>query len=97
MLFCGVATRMTIDLILRLLADLCWTGLKVCAPVLGLTLAVGLLISVLQVVTQVQEMSLTFIPKLIVAVLTLLGFGAWMLRQLAGFAIRIWTQIPSLF
>ena len=87
---------MTLDLILRLLADLCWTGLKVCAPVLGLTLAVGLIISVLQVVTQVQEMSLTFIPKLIAAVIALMVFGAWMLRQLAAFALRLWTQIPNL-
>lgn len=49
------------DLALRMAADLFWTGLLVCLPVLGITMAVGLVISVLQVVTQVQEMSLTFI------------------------------------
>lgn len=88
---------MTIDMVLRLLAELCWTGLKVCAPVLGLTLVVGLCISILQVVTQVQEMSLTFIPKLVTAVIALIVFGAWMLRQLTAFAIRLWSDIPSLF
>ena len=49
------------DLALKLTADLFWTGLLVSLPVLGLTMLVGLVISILQVVTQVQEMSLTFI------------------------------------
>jgi flagellar biosynthesis protein FliQ len=49
------------DLALKITADLLWTGLLVCAPVLGLTLGVGLVVSVLQVITQVQELSLTFV------------------------------------
>lgn len=49
------------DMALALMADLLWTGLATCLPVLGLVMMVGLLISILQVVTQVQEMSLTFI------------------------------------
>ena len=85
------------DLAMRMLADLFWTGLLVCAPVLGATLLVGLLISVLQVATQVQEMSLTFIPKLVTAALMLILFGPWILRQLAGFSTRLWSSIPSMF
>lgn len=85
------------DLALKLMSDLFWTGLMVCFPVLGLTMAVGLIISVLQVVTQVQEMSLTFVPKLFTAGVSLLMFGPWMLRKLGQFATQLWTGIPAMF
>lgn len=88
---------MRADMALQMLGDLFWTGLLVCAPVLGLTMLVGLLISVLQVVTQVQEMSLTFVPKLVVAAATLVVFGPWMLRTLSAFSVRLWTGIPAMF
>ena len=88
---------MRADMALQMLGDLFWTGLLVCAPVLGLTMLVGLLISVLQVVTQVQEMSLTFVPKLVVAAVTLVVFGPWMLRTLSAFSVRLWTGIPGMF
>lgn len=88
---------MTADLALRLMADLFWTGLLVSLPVLGTTMAVGLVISVLQVVTQVQEITLTFVPKLVVAALSMIVFGPWMLRQITAFSARLWSSIPSLF
>ncbi|MGM9489669.1 flagellar biosynthetic protein FliQ [Ideonella sp. YS5] len=87
---------MRADVALQMLGDLFWTGLLVCAPVLGLTMLVGVLISVLQVVTQVQEMSLTFVPKLVVAAVTLVVFGPWMLRTLSAFSVRLWTGIPAM-
>jgi len=65
--------------------------------VLGVTLVVGLLISIVQVVTQVQDMSLTFIPKLLAAGLSLIVFGSWMLRELAQFSSQLWMRIPSMF
>lgn len=85
------------DLALRMLGDLFMTGLLVCLPVIGLTLLVGLLVSVLQVVTQVQEMSLTFVPKLVTAGLSLVVFGPWMLRTLTAFTTRLWSGVPDLF
>ena len=84
-------------LALKLTSDLFWTGLLVCLPVLGLTLLVGLAISVLQVVTQVQEMSLTFVPKLVTAGIAIIVFGPWMLGTLCQFAVRLWSQIPGMF
>lgn len=84
------------DLALKMAADLLWTGLLVCLPMLGLTMLVGLVISILQVVTQVQEMSLTFVPKLLTAGAVLIVFGPWMLRTLCQFCTRLWTQIPNL-
>jgi flagellar biosynthetic protein FliQ len=85
------------DLALQLLRDLLWTGLKVCGPLLVFTMLIGLVISVLQVVTQVQEMSLTFVPKLLVACICMAVFGSWMLRVLMQFSTRLWGGIPSLF
>lgn len=88
---------MNADLALRMLSDLFWTGLLICLPVLGLTMLVGLLISVLQVVTQVQEMSLTFVPKLFTAGIAIVLFGPWMLKKLGQFASQLWTNIPAMF
>lgn len=85
------------DLALRMVSDLFWTGLLVCAPLLGLTMVVGLCISIIQVVTQVQEMSLTFVPKLLVAGGVLIMFGPWMLKKLAQFSTQLWLGIPGLF
>ena len=85
------------DLALRMLGDLFWTGMLVCLPVLGLTMLVGLLVSVLQVVTQIQEMSLTFIPKLAAAAISLVVFGPWILRTLTAFTTRLWSSIPDMF
>lgn len=56
---------------------------------------VGLLVSILQVVTQIQESSLTFVPKLIVAAVILLLLGGWMLNTLGQFATRIISGIPA--
>ena len=85
------------DLAISMMADVFRTGLLVCLPVLGLVTAVGLAVSLLQVVTQVQEMSLTFVPKLLTAGIALIFFGPWMLRTLSQFTTRLWLQIPSLF
>ena len=84
------------DLAIRVTADLFWTGLVVCLPVLGITMLVGLLVSVVQVVTQIQEMSLSFVPKLVAAGLAVVAFGPWMLRTLCRFTVTLWSQIPSL-
>lgn len=85
------------DLALRMLSDLFWTGMLVCLPILGLTMLVGLLVSVLQVVTQIQEMSLTFVPKLVTAAVSLMIFGPWILRTLTAFSTRLWSGIPDMF
>jgi flagellar biosynthetic protein FliQ len=84
------------DLALKITADLFWTGLLVSLPVLGITMAVGLVLSILQVVTQIQEMSITFVPKLLAAGAAVLAFGPWMLRTLCRFAVGLWSQIPAI-
>lgn len=88
---------MTADLAMRLMGDLLMVALLIGAPLLGITMLVGLVISILQVVTQVQEMSLTFIPKLIAAGVVLVLFGPWMLRKLTAYATGLIGSIPSYF
>ncbi|MCH8618767.1 flagellar biosynthetic protein FliQ [Undibacterium sp. TS12] len=77
--------------------QLLWGALLICAPILICTLLVGLIVSVLQVVTQIQDMSLTFIPKLVATILALTVFGSWMLRKLLIFARELITNIPNYF
>jgi flagellar biosynthetic protein FliQ len=87
---------MTGDWVLRMTSDLLWTGLLVSLPILGLTMLVGLAVGVVQVITQIQEMSLTFVPKLIAAGVALIAFGPWMLRTLCQWVIQLWSRIPQL-
>lgn len=85
------------DMATAMMAGLLWTGLVICLPILGLVMLVGLGISLLQVVTQVQEMTLTFVPKLLTAGIALVVFGPWMLRKLTQYAASLWSSIPSMF
>ena len=68
------------------------TMLLVSLPILGLSMAVGLIISIFQSVTQIQEMTITFVPKIFITFLALLIFGSWMLGKLAGFFARSYPQ-----
>lgn len=88
---------MSADLALQLMGDLLMAALLIGAPIMGLSMLVGLLISILQVVTQVQEMSLTFIPKIITVGIALVVFGPWMLKKLTAFATTVIGNIPAYF
>ncbi len=70
--------------------------MKVALPVLLVALITGILVSIFQAVTQIQEMTLTFIPKILVVVLVLALAGAWMLGQLRDFSVGIFNDIPNL-
>jgi flagellar biosynthetic protein FliQ len=85
------------DVALKLVSQLLLTALLIAGPLLALTLLVGLVVSILQVVTQVQDMSLTFVPKILIAVLALVMFGPWMLRTLLTYATNLISNIPSYF
>lgn len=69
------------------------TTLILLMPILTLALVVGLIISIFQAVTQIQEMTLTFVPKILAVLLGLLFFGNWMLEHMTQFAINIFEQI----
>ncbi|HKK90563.1 MAG TPA: flagellar biosynthesis protein FliQ [Desulfobacteraceae bacterium] len=63
-------------------------------PMLGLGLAAGLIVSVFQAVTSIQEMTLTFVPKIIAVFLALLFFAPWMLQEATTFTRHIIENIP---
>jgi flagellar biosynthesis protein FliQ len=83
------------DFALQLMGELLWNAVLISAPLLGLTLLVGVVVSLLQAVTQVQEMSLTFVPKLLAAVAVLVLFGPWMLKKLVMFSATLIGNIPA--
>lgn len=84
---------MAADQALQLLTQLLWTSFLVSAPLLLATLVVGVLVGVLQVITQLQEMSLSYVPKLVVAFFVLLVFGPWMLNRLISFSTSLYSGI----
>jgi flagellar biosynthetic protein FliQ len=85
------------ELALALASDTLWTALLVGAPVLLLSMVVGLVISIFQVVTQIQEASLSFVPKIAAVLLALVAFGPWMLSIIVQFATRLIGNIPTYF
>ena len=72
---------MTEDLIIGVARSALETMLMVSLPVLLVSLVVGIIISLFQSVTQMQEMTITFVPKIIRSFLSLIGFGAWMIER----------------
>ncbi len=68
--------------------------LMISAPILGLGLLVGLLVSIIQATTQIQESTLSFIPKVVTIALTLLIFGPWMMNLMYEFTVNLFENIP---
>lgn len=86
---------MNIDVALGVTNKMLWTAIMVCGPILMVSLAVGLLVSIFQVITQIQEMTLTFVPKLIAIVAVIFLMGHWMLGGLMSFATQVISDIPN--
>jgi flagellar biosynthetic protein FliQ len=87
---------MSENLVIGIIRDAMQTGILVSAPILGVSLVVGLIISIFQATTQIQEQTLTFVPKLIAGALIGLLTGSWMLHQLVNFTERIFTYIAHI-
>jgi flagellar biosynthesis protein FliQ len=73
-----------------------WLTLQVSLPVLGVSLVVGLLVSIFQAVTQLQEPTLSFIPKILAVVLVVVLAGPWMLNSLLSFTIQLFAGISEI-
>jgi len=82
---------------MALTEEMLWTAMLISGPILGFSMLVGLLISIFQVVTQIQEMSLTFVPKVVTVALTLIALGPWMLGVLMKFSRGLIGNIPLYF
>jgi flagellar biosynthetic protein FliQ len=85
---------MTPDFVVTFAQEAIKTTIVVAMPMLGLGLAVGLIVSVFQAVTQIHEMTLTFVPKILIVLLALLLFANWMLQTLMHFTSNTIEQIP---
>ena len=83
-------------LVIDLGREALWVAVMVASPLLGVALGVGLIVGIFQAATSIQEMTLSFIPKLLALVVTLFVIGPWMLRILTTFAQRLFMDIPGL-
>lgn len=86
---------MNAQMVLTMGQDALWMMLMVSAPVLGVILVVGLVISLFQAVTQINEATLAFVPKLIAAMAVFALAGPWMLSTLVDYIRRTLEAIPS--
>jgi flagellar biosynthetic protein FliQ len=88
---------MTPELVLSMARESITTILIVSAPVLGIGLAVGLLVSIFQATTQIQEPTLAFVPKIAAVFIALLIFGGWIMRLITTFTLDLWENLGKLF
>lgn len=88
--------ELSADRALHFLNEMVWNALIIGGPLMAATLLVGLVISILQVATQIQEITLSYVPKLLTAALVLLMLGGWMLGRLTQFATSLYQTLPTL-
>ena len=79
--------------VLKIAQEAIRTILIVSAPMLGFSLIVGLVVSIFQAVTQIQEATLAFVPKIVAVLLSLVIFGPWILKVITQFASNLFTNV----
>jgi flagellar biosynthesis protein FliQ len=87
---------MTDVMVIKLMREALMTILIVSAPMLGIGMIVGLIVSIFQTTTSIQEQTLTFVPKMIAIFLSMIIFGAWMLRTLTSYTTDIFDMIRKI-
>ena len=83
---------MTIDDVTAIAGNALYLIIKTAAPVLLVSLVIGLVISIFQTVTSIQEQTLTFVPKIICVFLAIMVLGHWMMNGMSGFMINLWSD-----
>jgi flagellar biosynthesis protein FliQ len=87
---------MTEELVLEIIKEFFYTTLIIILPVLGVALVVGVIISIFQAATSIQEMTLTFVPKIIMTAITIVFLLPWIKDKIVAFTIKIFTLFPDL-
>ncbi len=87
---------MTQDTVIHLASQAMSLAFKVAGPMLLVAMLVGLLVSIFQAVTQIQEQSLTLIPKIAAIAVVAVVLGPWMLGQLVAYTVNLYSSIPSM-
>ena len=82
--------------VLTVLQQTLWTAIQIGGPILLVALVIGLVISLFQAVTQVNEMTLSYVPKVLGIAAILVFAGPWMLQTLLDFTARLYTALPTL-
>ena len=85
----------SLEAILDIARDAIYTIIITSAPLLIVSLVVGLIISIFQTVTSIQEQTLTFVPKIIAVFVALMICGSWMMDNLTGFIDRLWSNFST--
>ena len=83
---------MTVDLVVELANKALYTVILTSAPVLIVSLVIGLIVSIFQTVTSIQEQKLTFVPKIVAVFVTLMILGHWMLNQMTNLMVDMWSD-----
>jgi flagellar biosynthetic protein FliQ len=86
---------MDANFIIGLGAEVMWVVVKLTGPILAFGLVIGLLVSMFQATTQIQEQTLAFVPKIAAVIIALLLFGPWMLGTLLDFSNKIFANLNS--
>lgn len=73
-----------------------WVAMEVAAPALLATLLTGLVVSIFQAATQINEQTLSFIPKILVMTVALVFFGPWILQTMTNFTVNLYNGIPTM-
>ncbi len=84
------------DVVVSLAMQAMELAMKIALPLLGIGLALGLIVSIFQAVTQIQEQTLSFIPKIIGTAVVIVVAGPWMLGQLIAYTEELYSSIPRL-
>jgi len=87
---------MTDIMVVKILRESLMTVLVVSAPVLGIGMFVGLIVSIIQTTTSIQEQTLTFVPKMIAIFITIILFGSWMIHMLVNYTNNIFALIGKI-
>ncbi|MBO4338060.1 MAG: flagellar biosynthesis protein FliQ [Lachnospiraceae bacterium] len=83
---------MSVDLVVEMCSRALFTVIETAAPILLVSLIIGLIVSVFQTVTSIQEQTLTFVPKIISIFLSLMLLGEWMLNNMTSFMTDLWAD-----
>ncbi len=87
---------MTPQMVVSIAREALMLTLMIAGPMLAIGLVIGLVVSIFQAVTQIQEMTLTFIPKIVAVAIALIIFLPWMINTVVGFASQLFSIIPTL-
>ncbi len=83
---------MTVDTVMTIARQALFLIIKCAAPILLISLSIGLIVSIFQTATSIQEQTLTFVPKIVCVFLGLMFFGHWILNNIVEFITELWTN-----